>query len=83
MKPLVIYYSQIFVVYQVRGCTKNACFIKSKHFSCSVSSTLTVADVRRGDEGWSNADRGRCGGKNGHFVRTSFMDGPLVLRVSL
>ena len=25
---------------------------------------------------WTNADKGEGGGKNGTFVRTSFMDGP-------
>jgi len=62
-------YSQVIVVYQVHGCTKNTYFIKSKNFSCSVglSSTLTGADVLRG-RGWVLV---KCvqgeGSKNGHF----------------
>jgi len=82
--------SHVIVVYQVHACTKNACFIKSKYFSCSGYSTLTGADVRRGVWGWSNADRER--GTKLSFLRATFMDGTytlveaertLVLRVGL
>jgi len=69
MKPLALnsYYSQVIVGYQVHYCTKNACFIKSKHFSCSACSLLTGADVRRGGWGFVKCGQG-VGVKNGHFA---------------
>jgi len=45
----------------MHGCTKNACFIKSEHFSCSASSPFKGTDVRRG--GWGVGQMRTGGGK--------------------
>jgi len=82
MKPLIALINQVIVVYQIQGCTKNTCFNKSKHFSCSVSSTLIRADVRRGGgrvgQMWTDADRG-WEVKNGHFCGRPLWTAPYLI----